>query len=217
MKKSFLINPIVLLSVLAVSVWAVPTPGQRERQPQPGAGRPADPFSENFFPPDLVMQAGAMIGLSDDQKEQIKKEMEQMREQMQNLQEQLKADREKLGEMTKPDHLEEANVLTQSDKVLEGERSIKQAQLSFLIRIKNVLTPAQQEQLKEHKVKTAGLRTKMARLQMTIGQAQQEGREVPDLKESREELFSLMSQGKFKEAEALVDKALEKLNTASRK
>jgi hypothetical protein len=43
--------------------------------------------------------------------------------------------------------VDEAKVLEQVDRVLGVERDVKRAQLSLMIRIKNLLTQRQQEQL----------------------------------------------------------------------
>jgi len=43
--------------------------------------------------------------------------------------------------------IDEAAALAQVDKVLGMERGIKKAQISLLVRFKNLLTPAQQQQL----------------------------------------------------------------------
>ena len=45
--------------------------------------------------------------------------------------------------------MDEAAVLTQADKVLSLEREVKRTQLSLLIRIKNLLSDAQQDKLME--------------------------------------------------------------------
>jgi hypothetical protein len=45
--------------------------------------------------------------------------------------------------------VEEAAVLAQVDRVLDLERSIKRLHLVMLVRIKNTLSPQQQEQLKD--------------------------------------------------------------------
>jgi Spy/CpxP family protein refolding chaperone len=197
--------------LLSTFLEAAPTPTQRNRPDQTvQRGRP-DPIGENLFPPDLVMQAAPNLDLTEDQKRQLQDEVRQMQEQVPDLQVQLKAENEKLADLLKMERLEETAVLTQADKCIDTEREIKRAQLSMMIRIKNLLTEDQQKQLKELKAKMSGVQAKMARVGMAVQLAQQEGRDVSAIQDSREELSALMRQGKLKEAEELLDKVLEKL------
>ncbi len=55
---------------------------------------------------------------------------------------------EKLVDVLKPDHVDEAQALTQLDLVLAGEREIKRAHITLAVRIKNLLTPEQLRQLR---------------------------------------------------------------------
>jgi Spy/CpxP family protein refolding chaperone len=50
--------------------------------------------------------------------------------------------------------VDEAGALAQVDKVLGMEREVKRAQISLLIEIKNLLTPAQQQKLFDLRGKT---------------------------------------------------------------
>ena len=50
--------------------------------------------------------------------------------------------------------VDETKVLAQADRILALEREIKRTQISLLVRIRNVLTPAQQAKLIE--IQSAG-------------------------------------------------------------
>lgn len=53
--------------------------------------------------------------------------------------------------LMKQDHPDEKKVLTQLDKLLDIENEIKRLHLTSMIRIKNILTPEQQNKLREMK------------------------------------------------------------------
>ncbi len=152
-----------------------------------------------------------MLDLTEDQKQQLQSEVRQMHDQMPGLQSQLKEDNEKLVDLTKDARPNEAVVLAQADKVSESESAVKRLQLGMLIRLKNLLTPEQQAQLKELKTKMTGVQAKMARAQMAAQRARQEGRDISSLEDTRSQLGTLIGQGKFKEAEDLLDKVTEQL------
>ncbi|MEI7729247.1 MAG: Spy/CpxP family protein refolding chaperone [Verrucomicrobiota bacterium] len=202
---------ITLACITANFLYAAPQPTPSPRpDPAPQRGRP-DPFGENLFPPDLIMQAAPMLDLTEDQKQQLQSEVRQMHDQMPGLQSQLKEDNEKLVDLTKDARPNEAVVLAQADKVSESESAVKRLQLGMLIRLKNLLTPEQQAQLKELKTKMTGVQAKMARAQMAAQRARQEGRDISSLEDTRSQLGTLIGQGKFKEAEDLLDKVTEQL------
>ena len=59
---------------------------------------------------------------------------------------------EGLVSLLKQSSVDEAQVMTQLDKVLTSEREIKRTQISLLVRIKNKLSPDQQAYLQKLKV-----------------------------------------------------------------
>ena len=59
----------------------------------------------------------------------------------------MQAEAGKLTELLRQPRVDEAAALAQVDKVLGMEREVKRAQISLLIQIKNLLTPAQQQKL----------------------------------------------------------------------
>jgi Spy/CpxP family protein refolding chaperone len=61
----------------------------------------------------------------------------------------MQSEAEKLVQLLKARPVDENAVLAQVDQVLNREREIKKAQISLLIRIKNLLTDAQQNKLIE--------------------------------------------------------------------
>ena len=61
----------------------------------------------------------------------------------------MQSESEKLVQLLKARPVDENAVLAQVDQVLNREREIKKAQISLLVRIKNLLTDGQQNKLME--------------------------------------------------------------------
>lgn len=122
----------------------------QDRTPQ--ASRPSDdPIGQNLFPPDLVMRNRQAIALTAEQSEFIKNEVQKAQANFTDLQWQMMAEQETLASLLKQDHVDETQALAELDKVLNLERTIKHAQVSLVLRIKNRLTPEQQAKLRELK------------------------------------------------------------------
>jgi Spy/CpxP family protein refolding chaperone len=126
----------MILTLLLFSVLAAQQP-------------PEDPLRDLLFPPEAVMQHQQAIGLSDEQKNNLKVEMRQAQLKFTELQWSLQDEMERLASLLKQSKVDDKLAASQLDKVLAAEREIKRAQLMLLIRIKNNLTPAQQTQLRE--------------------------------------------------------------------
>ena len=115
--------------------------------PPPGMGGPS--FLENVFPPSLIMRHQTDIGLTDAQRETITKHMEEAQKSLVALQWDVERESEKLGKLLEPAHVDEVAALRQADQVMSAEERLKKAHLTLLIGIKNALTPAQQEKLRQ--------------------------------------------------------------------
>jgi Spy/CpxP family protein refolding chaperone len=137
--RTFCIIGILLLSFSTV---------RAQQQPQP------DPFAGNLFPPELIMQHQQTLGLGEEQKNFLKAELRKTQTRLTELQWDLQEEVEKLATLMKQNQVDEAQALTQLDKVLNLEREIKRMHIGLLIRIKNKLTPEQQARLREIAGKT---------------------------------------------------------------
>jgi Spy/CpxP family protein refolding chaperone len=137
--RTFCIIGILLLSFSTV---------RAQQQPQP------DPFAGNLFPPELVMQHQQTLGLGEEQKNFLKDELRKTQTRLTELQWEIQEEVEKLTALIKQNQVDEAQTLTQLDKVLSLEREIKRMHIGLLIRIKNKLTPEQQARLREIAGKT---------------------------------------------------------------
>lgn len=108
-----------------------------------------DPFARYLFPPDKIMGHALEIGLEDAQKTAIRNEVQKVQPKFLDTQFELQAEAEKMTRLVQEKLVDEAKVLAQVDRILALEREIKRTQISLLVRLKNVLTPAQQARLTE--------------------------------------------------------------------
>jgi Spy/CpxP family protein refolding chaperone len=115
--------------------------------PQPPP--PPDPLAHVMFPPELIMGHARQLGLTDDQKTFMRSEIQKTTASFQELQWKLQDQMELLHETMKAPVVSEQQALTQLDKVLDIEREIKRLHIGLAIRLKNRLTPEQQEQLQK--------------------------------------------------------------------
>lgn len=110
---------------------------------QPGE----DPIAKNVFPPELVMKYSQEIGLDDRQRAAIRENVQSVQTKFLDLQWDLQEESQKLVRLLQANPVNEAAVLAEVDKVLALEREIKRAQISLLVKIKNLLTETQQAKL----------------------------------------------------------------------
>jgi Spy/CpxP family protein refolding chaperone len=116
----------------------------RTAAPRPPAG---DPLARYLFPPELIMANQRAINLTDSQRNAVQQVMADAQGKFVPLQFKMSAEVEKLQSLLMPASVDEAKVLEQVDRVLAVERDVKRAQLSLMIRIKNLLTEQQQNVL----------------------------------------------------------------------
>ena len=108
-----------------------------------------DPFARYLFPPDRIMSHSLEIGLEDAQKTAIKNEVQKAQSKFTDAQFDLQAEGEKMIRLLQEKPVDETRVLAEVDRILAVEKEIKKAQITLLVRIKNILTPAQQAKLAE--------------------------------------------------------------------
>jgi Spy/CpxP family protein refolding chaperone len=106
-----------------------------------------DPLAHLLFPPDVIMGHARQLNLTDEQKQFMRGEIQKTTATFQDLQWKLQDQVELLHETMKSTSVNEQQALAQLDKVLELEREIKRLHIGLAVRLKNRLTPEQQEQL----------------------------------------------------------------------
>ncbi len=138
--KQFALMMLLLMNVAAMA-----------ESPPSGA---TDDISQNLFAPELVFKYRQDVGLDDTQSKTLKDLVQKAQSQFIDLQWDMQAESGKLAQLLHAPRIDEAAALAQVDKVLAMERAVKRAQLSLLIKIKNLLTPAQQQQLSQLRTKS---------------------------------------------------------------
>lgn len=148
MKQAFALLVLALtfgFVVMPASAQEAP-PRPQEPGHTPPPRMPHDPFGP-MFPPELVMQNQRELGLTDQQKTYLRGEIGKTSARFNDLQWQLHDAMEVLHETMKANQVNEQQALAQLDRVLETEREIKRLHMELAIKIKNNLTPEQQQKL----------------------------------------------------------------------
>lgn len=105
-------------------------------------------FAQHLFPPEFVMQHQSRLRLTEQQRNFIVAEITKLQATAVQLQWRVADESEKLSELLSHDSVAETAALEQVDKVIGFETAVKRAQLSMLIRIRNVLTAEQRAMLR---------------------------------------------------------------------
>ena len=203
-------KPTLLVLLLAASL------------PLLAADKP-DPFTGAFFPPELVFLARDQIGLTQQQQEAFQDRLGKTQARSEELRVKLERETAALAALAKQERVDEAALGTQLDKVLDAERELKHLQVGLLVAIKNLLTPEQQAKLRDiakdggtQLMETAGKRltAKVERVTASVKKWAESGRDPSDFLKVMEEKFKpLIEAGKAVEAEAELDRVLERLKT----
>jgi len=181
----------------------------------------ADPFAGAFFPPEMVLLARDRIALTPQQRADLQARMEQTKARSEELRVRLEHETGALAALAKPEHVDEAALGAQLDKVLDAERELKHLHVGVLAAIKNLLTPEQQAQLRQL-VQDGGTQLQAAtrqRLTEKVERVKQgaqswaaSGRDPSVIARTMEEKVKpLLDSGKVMEAEAELDRLLELL------
>ena len=152
---------ITIAFAAAFLIATIVTGQQPPQQPNPPGADTApshphpppnpDPLAHLMFPPDMILGHARELNLSDEQKAFMRAEVQKATSAFQDFQWRLQDQAELLHETMKSTAVNEQQALAQLDKVLDIEREIKRLHIGLAVRLKNRLTPEQQEQL--HKMR----------------------------------------------------------------
>jgi Spy/CpxP family protein refolding chaperone len=109
----------------------------------------ADPIGAKLFPPDLIMDHQQELGIDQQQRDAILKEIERAHSQIFPLKWQMSGASEQLAKALDAPKIDEEKALASADKVMGLERELKRAHLALLIRIRNLLTDSQRAKAEE--------------------------------------------------------------------
>jgi Spy/CpxP family protein refolding chaperone len=98
-------------------------------------------------PHDVVVADAGIVIAPEQQRATITEAIKALQARVVDLRWQMQEAQERLTELLAQVSVQETAALAQVDRVLECEREIKKAHLSALVRIKNALSPEQQEKL----------------------------------------------------------------------
>jgi Spy/CpxP family protein refolding chaperone len=113
---------------------------------------PGDSLFAGLFPPELIMQHRRAIELTDEQRDQISRLIQELQSEAVSLQWELLDEMEELNRILGAPVVDMDRALDQMGEVLDTEKEIKTAHLEMLVRIKNLLRPEQQEELRRLRV-----------------------------------------------------------------
>lgn len=134
----------VVAFLIATVVVGQQPQGRGPNHPHPPG---PDPLAHLLFPPDMIMAHARQLNLTEEQKQFMRSEIQKTTATFQDLQWKLQDQVESLHETMKSTSVNEQQVLAQLDKVLEIEREIKRLHIGLAVRLKNRLTPEQQQEL----------------------------------------------------------------------
>ena len=143
--NKLIVGSAVLVAAFAATLSAQGKPGQ------------PDAFAEALFDPQLVLKNAQAISLTPAQRRTILDEIKAAQIALAPLQADMTEPAMELVEMLGQSKVEEARVLAKIDQVLRVENEVKKRQTALLVRIKNALTPEQQDKLRAlRKIQDAG-------------------------------------------------------------
>lgn len=128
-----------MLALAALGLWGRPAAAQEKKD---------DRFEKAFFDPQLVLQKSRDIGLSAQQRSAILEVVKKAQIELVPLQLEMTEPALDLVELVEQPKVDEAAALAKAEKMLKIENEVKRAQMSLLIRIKNILTREQQDRLR---------------------------------------------------------------------
>jgi Spy/CpxP family protein refolding chaperone len=103
------------------------------------------PMDQNLFPPELILMNQIALGLSPEQLAAIKKQVGDTHGRALDIQIDLHRVTEQLHAALDSPKVDEAAVLALASQAMDLEKQVKTAHLTLMIRVKNLLTPDQQD------------------------------------------------------------------------
>jgi Spy/CpxP family protein refolding chaperone len=150
MNKRLIVSVLVFAANVAIAGAHGPSGGpdpRMEGHPHGPWGGP--PLEHNLFPPEFVLQNQDSLALTDDQVSAIKKEIDATHARVDPAHQSLRALAEQLHALLAKPQVDEAAALALASQTMDLEKAIKTAHMGMMIRVKNLLTAEQQDQLQK--------------------------------------------------------------------
>ena len=110
-----------------------------------------DPVAKFLFEPELIMKNMKKIGVTKKQSQDIRQEVQAAQNKIMDLEWDVNAEMENVYELLSNSRIDESKALALIEKMMRFEREMQTAKLLMLVRVKNLLTVEQQEQLQKLK------------------------------------------------------------------
>lgn len=136
-----------LALVLATAPLAAPPTVMAQAAASEPQGAAADPIARRVFPPDLIMDHADQIGLTPNQRDRIIAEVKTLQSRAEQVAPVMERARAQMVSELDAEPTNEARLMSALDSVLAAERDIKRLHIATLVRIRNLLTPAQRARL----------------------------------------------------------------------
>ena len=176
-----------------------------------------DPLQDVFIPPELLMQHKEDLGLSEPQIDAIKSGLEKLRPQIEEKQQALQQRVQTAQELLSADKINEARVMAQFGSILELENEMKKLQFNLMLQIRKTLSADQRTRAQKLKQQWLDERPELQRRIRSKAEKVQEGAQAlaqaaidpSEIGAIMDQVPPLMAQGRVKEAEELLDRALK--------
>lgn len=136
------------MMVLAGALWLGIAP-LSEAQAQPYERK----LKQHLVSPDQLLDHAEELELTQDQRLKIRDAMKASSSKLIDLRFELKAESEALEKLLEVDALDDKKISTQADKVLKAEGALKKETLMMMVKVRQVLTPAQIAKVKAYQAK----------------------------------------------------------------
>lgn len=182
------------------------------------AESPEQAIQEHLIPPEVLLQHQQELGLSDEQLTRIRSHLEQVQADVAQAQQKLEPSTRKLAELISADLIDETAVLKQLDELIDAERVMRRLHMRVMVRVRNELTEKQLVQAVKLQRTQPGnelrqrLDSKMARIQKEVQRRAEGGQPPLEVIELMQSLPEQLKQGRYKEVEATLDRALKMLD-----
>jgi Spy/CpxP family protein refolding chaperone len=134
------------LAALCIVAAAQGPPPPATAPPSPP---PQDAVARILFEPELIMRHQRELSLSEEQREAFIQEVQRTQSDLVPIQLEMMEATEELAALLEEAQIEEARALAQADRIMALESEVKKTHLTLLIRIKNLLTDGQRDQLRQ--------------------------------------------------------------------
>ena len=145
MRQPMAVTLVILLASVSLASAQSGTPRARSGRGPMGQGMMGGHFERDLFPPDIVLSNQIALGLSADQVTTIKKQVGDTHTRVLDIQVDLQRITEQLSGALAGPKVDEAPALSLASQAMDLEKQVKSQHLALMIRIKNLLTPEQQD------------------------------------------------------------------------